>query len=83
MPKQKTAKSVEDVIRWVETTPHHRGSWDEEDGFFILSGRGTKLRIPEKLQRQTRGLIKPGDRFDRRMYRATEAGLKLLSDDAA
>lgn len=75
---QKTAKTVEDVLRWIEATPHHFASWEEEDGFFILKGRADKLRIPVKIQEQTRGLVSPGGHFDTRMFRANEAGLERL-----
>lgn len=76
---QKTAKTVEDVLEWVENTPHHYAAWDDEPGFFILKGHGDKLRIPEAIQKQTRTLVEPGGRFDTRMFRATKAGRALLS----
>lgn len=76
--KQLTAKTVEDVLNWIETKPHHYAASDEEPGFFILKGRDHKLRIPDAIHAQTSGLVQPGDEFDRRMYRATEAGLARL-----
>lgn len=75
---QKTATSVEDVLEWVETNAHHSGAWDDEPGFFVLKGHGSKLRIPEKIQERTRGLIEPGKQFDTRMYRATKSGKARL-----
>ena len=78
---QKTAKTVEDVIRWVETNAHHRAAWVQNDAFLVLSGDGSTLRIPRSVQERTHGLIKPGDIFDTRMYRATEAGLELLAKE--
>lgn len=86
---QMTAKTMEDVLQWVETTPHHRASWRTKDGrhyasfddpraVFVLEGDGQKLRIPLSIQQQTRGLIEPGGKFDNRMYRATKAGRDRL-----
>lgn len=75
---QKTAKTVEDVLEWIETTPHHRASWIEEEGFFVLQGHHHKLRIPEAIQEKTRGLVRPGDPMDQRMYRATKTGRAKL-----
>lgn len=76
--RQVTAKSVEDVLRWVETTPHHIASWIDEPGFFVLKGHSSKLRISETLQARTHKLIEPGGSFDNRMYRATKAGRARL-----
>lgn len=75
---QKTAKTVEDVLEWIETTPHHYGSWIEEPGFFVLKGHGQKLRIPEAIQEKTRNLVEAGGNFDNRMFRATKAGRARL-----
>lgn len=77
---QVTAKTVADVLEWIETTPHHIASTIEEPGFFVLRGYGCKLRIPIAVHAQTKGLVKPGKRFDTRMYRATIPGrLRLLA----
>ena len=76
--KQTTAKTVEDVLNWIETTPHHYAASDDEPGFFILKGRDRRLRIPNAVHAQTEGLVRPGDEFDRRVYRATEAGLARI-----
>lgn len=85
---QLTAKTVEDVIRWVETTPHHRASWRSNDprnplsddgARLVLEGYGTKLIIPLAVQEQTRSLIQAShDQFDTRMFRATKAGRARL-----
>ena len=76
---QTTAKTVEDVLRWVETTPHHFASACDEPGFFLLKGYGEKLRVPYDLQVKTIRLIEPSkDRFDNRMYRATKSGRARL-----
>jgi hypothetical protein len=74
---QLTAKSVEDVLRWVETTPHHFAS-AEDPKFFVLKGHGATLRIPEALRAETARYIEPGKNFDTRMYRATKAGRARL-----
>ena len=77
---QKTAKTVEDVLYWIETTPHHYAATDDEEGFFILKGHGgNKLRIPNDLQRQTHDLVcSSPDQFDTRMFRANAEGLKII-----
>lgn len=77
--RQITAKSVEDVLEWVENNQHHIGSWIDAPGFFVLKGHGTKIRIPENIQEKSRNLIEPSkDQFDSRMYRATKAGKARL-----
>ena len=76
---QKTAKTVEDVLNWIETTPHHFASVCDEPGFFILKGYVDKLRIPMDLQEKSLKLVVPSsDRFDNRMYRATKSGRARL-----
>lgn len=86
---QMTAKTVEDVLQWIETTPHHRASWRTKDGrdyallddpsaVFVLEGYRQKLRIPLSVQEQTRDLIEPGGKYDNRMYRANKAGRARL-----
>lgn len=78
--KQLTAKTVEDVLQWIEATPHHRGSWVEAPGFFVLAGRNDKLRIPEDVQEAARPFYQPApDHFDTRMFRATPAGKARLT----
>lgn len=74
---QLTAKTVEDVLRWIETTPHHFAS-AEDPGFIVLKGHGDVLRIPETIRVATLRLVEPGGRFDTRMYRATKAGRARL-----
>lgn len=76
---QLTAKTVEDVLNWIETTPHHFASVCDEPGFFILKGYGDKLRIPMHIQSESMRLVEPSkDRFDNRMYRATKSGRARL-----
>lgn len=76
---QFTAKTVEDVLRWIEARPHHFASWISDPGFFVLGGHGYRLRVPELLQEQTCRLLRSdGSRFDNRMYRANAAGLARL-----
>ena len=76
---QKTAKTVEDVLHWIETEPHHFASVCDEPGFFVLRGYGTKLRIPMSIQEKSLRLVAPSkNRFDNRMYRATKSGLARL-----
>jgi len=77
--KQKTAKTVEDVLNWIETTAHHYAATDDEEGFFILKGHGNKLRIPNDIQAQTHDLVEPSnDQFDTRMFRANRKGRARL-----
>lgn len=73
---QKTAKTVEDVLEWVETNAHHRG-W-KDDGVLVLAGHSAVLRIPRAVHEKTMGLIEPGGQFDARMYRATKSGKARL-----
>jgi len=76
---QTTAKTVEDVLRWIENEPHHFASVIDEPGFFILKGHGSKLRIPESIQQASMRFVEPNkDRFDNRMYRATKSGRARL-----
>lgn len=75
--RQLTAKSVEDVLNWVETTEHHYASV-EDPGFMILKGYSAVLRIPEPIRKASANLIEPGKEFDTRMYRATAAGKARL-----
>lgn len=87
--KQITATSVEDVLRWIEATPHHRAAWrpksgrgyarfDDPEAVLVLDGRHDRLRIPLAIQVETRSLTRAGDAFDTRMFRANEAGLSIL-----
>jgi len=77
--KQKTAKTVLDVLNWIENTQHHYAAWDEEPGFFILKGRHFKLRVPEALQAETRNFVHPSpEAFDTRMFRANKKGKALI-----
>jgi hypothetical protein len=87
---QVTAKTVEDVLRWIETTPHHKAAWRTKDGrdyaehddpnsFLVLSGHREVLRIPVAIQKQTRMLVQASrEQFDTRMFRATKAGRARL-----
>lgn len=77
--KQMTAKTVVDVLKWIEGNGHHKASIIAEKGFFVLEGRGVKLRIPDEIQKQTYDLVVPSPhQFDTRMYRASKKGLALL-----
>lgn len=75
---QKTAKTVEDVLEWVETHPHHIASLIDEPNFFVLKGHHGKLRIPDAIRAASAHLIEPSKQFDTRMYRATKAGRARL-----
>jgi len=76
---QLTAKTVEDVLQWVETNQHHFAS-AEDPAFFVLKGYGQTLRIPEAIRAKAVHLIEPSkDRFDSRMYRATKSGRARLA----
>lgn len=83
---QKTAKTVLDVVIWLEAMPHHRGAFDgwnnSDPGFFVLDGDGYKLRIPLRLVAVCRPYMTPGDNLDRRMYRASPAGLAVIAAGA-
>jgi integrase len=79
MGKQLTPKTAEQALRWIETTPHHYAAVDDEPGFFVLKGYGTKLRIPNALQATMRDLVEPSPHaHDNRMFRATVEGRKLI-----
>lgn len=76
-----TAKSVEDVLAWVESNAHHRAAWigpRDAETHLVLSGAGATLRIPTAIQIETKNLIEPGKQFDTRMFRATKAGRARL-----
>lgn len=86
---QVTAKTVEDVLRWIESTPHHQAAWRTKDGrdyakhddptaVMVLSGYRQTLRIPLAIHLQTLKLVEPGKEFDTRMFRATKAGRARL-----
>lgn len=80
---QLTAKTVDDVLRWIETTPHHRaaidGFRDRDKGFFVLDGYTGRLRIPLAIRLEAMRFIQPGGQFDTRMFRATPAGKARLT----
>lgn len=63
---QFTAKTIQDVMLWLETTPHHIAS-AEDPKVFVLKGHFNILRIPESLRK--RCFVKPSENFDTRMYR--------------
>lgn len=68
--KQTTAKTPEEVRDWVETTPHHKGWRDGvgcPDYYLVLEGHDQRLRIPADVLEKCK--LRPGDEFDRRMYR--------------
>ncbi len=74
---QKTAKTVAEVLEWIETNEHHFAS-AEDPKFFILKGHRDVLRIPDAIRIKTLKFVEPGKRFDSRMYRATKAGRAYL-----
>lgn len=79
MARQLTPKTIEQALKWIETTPHHYAAVDEEPGFFILKGHGTKLRIPDALQAQMRDLVEASPHeHDDRMFRATIEGRRMI-----
>lgn len=71
---QKTAKTVADVLEWIETTEHHSASVCTEPGFLVLKGYHDKLRVPRAIWRKSTKCVRPGNRFDTRMYRITATG---------
>lgn len=85
---QTTAKTVEDVLQWIETTEHHKAAcfppgapWVGERIAFthiILSGHHDRLRVPVAVWKAAGRLITVGAQFDTRMYRATKAGRARL-----
>lgn len=76
--KQRTARSVVEVLEWIETIPHHWAS-NEDLGFFVIGGFDYKLRIPDHIHAKMDKMIMVGDRLDARMYRATPYGKKILT----
>lgn len=87
--KQLTAKSVEDVLRWMESTPHHKGAVVGIDystnpptrlpeARFILSGYHARLIIPFDIHEMAAPLYSPGGYFDTRMYRPNTKGRAFL-----
>lgn len=86
---RRTAQSVEEVLEWIETTRHHKAylEWHPSDRkramkdvtHFVMEGYGARLRVPIAIHDQTHKLVKPGDHFDSRMYRATPAGKRRLT----
>lgn len=75
--KQTTVKTAIEALAWIEATPHHVAS-AEEEGFFVLKGRDRKCRIPVAVLATMQGLYEPGGENDRRMYRATRKGRRLI-----
>jgi hypothetical protein len=76
--KQLTAKTVEDVLGWIESTPHHKGKVEAK--FFVLEGHHDRLRIPRALCADAAPLYHASpDQHDTRMYRATPAGKARLT----
>lgn len=77
--KQLTAKTVAQVLNWINTTPHHYAAVDEEIGFFILKGFGDKLRIPAAIHAEMIDDVEPGPYLDARMYVLTAKGRRKLN----
>lgn len=71
--RQLTAKTVNEVHNWIETTAHHRASLEPADAapgkstHMVLSGRTKRLRIPIEIWRSCS--VESGGEFDTRMYR--------------
>lgn len=77
----KTADTILDVLRWVESNGHHKGEWigpNRAESHLVLSGHGCQLRIPAGVHVWTKDLIEPGGQFDARMYRANAKGREYL-----
>ena len=72
------AKTILDVLVWIETNEHHYA--DASDGkVFILRGHGAELRAPFELWQKVSPRVETArDPFDSRMYRATPYGNKLI-----
>jgi len=73
--KQRTAKTVVEVLEWMRDTPHHWAS-AETLGFLILGNRDQKLRIPVKLLQESSGLYEAA--LGTRMFYPTPAGVEYL-----
>lgn len=86
---QITARAAIDVVHWTDTTAHCRGAWDgwanNDPGFFVLDGCGDKLRVPVDLMRQVFAaqLLEVAPQLERRMYRPSRKGKRLLAQTSA
>lgn len=78
--RQLTARTRAEVLKWMDTEPHHIAS-AMDDKFFVLQGYGARLRIPYELNRTLEygKHFVPGGKFDTRMYRPTAAGRKIIA----
>lgn len=76
--KKTTARSIVDVLFWIETKQHHIADAMDRD-FFILRGYWNQIRVPTNIaQAAYKYLESARDPFDKRMYRAKPSGKRLL-----
>jgi hypothetical protein len=76
--RQVTAETVEDAVRWINTTQHHIGSWIRAPGFFVLQGYHDLLRVPEDMWPKVTKLIQPAGSLDARMFCLTKSSKNRL-----
>ncbi len=75
----KTAHTLYEALKWIETTPHHFASV-EDPRYLVLRGRGETLRVPKRLQDSFWCHTMVGDQFDTRMFRANPGGLSVIRE---
>lgn len=85
--KQKTMKTVEDVLLWIHTNEHHIVGGEYKDGAPFEAGpthhyyqnHFEKMRVPAKLFEELKHLLQPNKRaFDTRMFALTKEGKRRL-----
>ncbi len=82
--KSQTAKTIPDVLEWIETHAHHKAAMMPENAprdqqFLVLSNYGEQLRIPPELSKAAFKYVQSSPwPFDQRMYRAKPNGIRLL-----
>lgn len=76
--KKTTARSIVDVLFWIETKQHHITDATDKE-FFVLRGYWNQLRIPTEVGKAAYRYMEPArDPFDTRAYRAKPSGKRLL-----
>jgi hypothetical protein len=74
---------AEEVLRWCDTTPHHKAMWAGHPSapVFLLIGHRTKIQVDHKVWEfiTEREYLAPGGEFDRRMFRPTRNGKQFMT----
>lgn len=65
--KQRTLSTLEELRDWIETHPHHVTELQEEKRRIVVQNHHEMILVPQDLWEQAP--LRPGGRFDNRMWR--------------